>query len=45
MTAAFKNKSSDPSEQYFTKLRDIKITTVDSFQASRNLEISISKAH
>ncbi|CAB4036260.1 Hypothetical predicted protein, partial [Paramuricea clavata] len=33
MKSAFKLKSSDPSEEYFTKLRDINITTVDSFQA------------
>ena len=34
MEFAFKRKSSDPKEQYFTKLKDIHITTVDSYQAS-----------
>jgi hypothetical protein len=35
MNAKFKEKSLDSSEEYFTKLKDINITTVDSFQASR----------
>jgi hypothetical protein len=34
MTAAFVRKSKDPREEYLTKLKDINITTVDSFQAS-----------
>ena len=38
MKSAFESKSSDPSEEYFTKLKDINITTVDSFQASVHIE-------
>ena len=34
MKAAFEKRSSDPQEEYFTKLRDVNITTVDSFQVS-----------
>jgi hypothetical protein len=35
MKAEFEKKSLDTSEEYFAKLKDINITTVDSFQASR----------
>ena len=38
MKAEFTKKSSDPSQEYFTKLRDINITTVDSFQVGRILK-------
>ena len=34
MKTAFQRKSSDPSEEHFMELKDINITTVDSFQAS-----------
>ena len=34
MKAAFEKRSLDPQEEYFTKLRDVNITTVDSFQVS-----------
>ena len=39
MKAAFKKRSSSVGEEYFNKLKDIKITTVDSFQASKILHI------
>ena len=32
MKAAFEKKSSDTTEEYYLKLKDIYITTVDSFQ-------------
>ena len=35
MKAAFEKRSLDPQEEHFTKLRDVNITTVDSFQVSR----------
>ena len=34
MKAAFEKRSLDPQEEYFTKLKDVSITTVDSFQVS-----------
>ena len=42
MKRAFKKKSSDPKEEYFTKLKDINITTVDSFQGEENKLILLS---
>ena len=40
MEAAFRNTSFDPKEEYFTKLKDIKITTIDSFQVSELFKTS-----
>ncbi|CAB4028711.1 Hypothetical predicted protein [Paramuricea clavata] len=42
MNTAFKEKSSDSCEEYFTKLKDINITTVDSFQGEENKVILLS---
>ncbi|XP_028399879.1 NFX1-type zinc finger-containing protein 1-like isoform X2 [Dendronephthya gigantea] len=42
MKAAFKRKSLDTSQEYYPKLRDISITTVDSFQGNENKVILLS---
>ena len=43
MKAAFEKRSLDPQEEYFTKLRDVNITTVDSFQVSGISKNTIEK--
>ncbi|XP_028399862.1 NFX1-type zinc finger-containing protein 1-like [Dendronephthya gigantea] len=42
MKAKFEESSSDPTHEYYTKLKDIHITTVDSFQGEENNVILLS---
>ncbi|XP_046846139.1 regulator of nonsense transcripts 1 homolog [Xenia sp. Carnegie-2017] len=42
MKGKFLLEANKPSEQYFTKLKEIKITTIDSFQGEENKVILLS---
>ena len=41
MTTAFEEKSKDPEDESFAKLKEIKVTTVDSFQVIFSFNIYI----
>ena len=42
MSTSFLEKSKDPEHASFTKLKDIKITTVDSFQVSWQISTKLA---